>query len=121
MAAAAYLESLMGGMPADVRQPLVNVFRYLLRNLRIGHVVDQTASENLQGYFFRATTPSAANTEFSIAHGLGKTPYLVIPVLPLDVVDAQIVPLQTSRAADNVRVYLKSSVTNAVLFLFVEG
>lgn len=73
----------------------------------------------MQGYRLDATTHATADTEFSIAHGLGQVPTLVIPVLPLDVGN-QLVPLVVTRAPDASRVYLRSSSTGAPISLYLE-
>lgn len=121
MATPSYVDTLLGGLPIDQRRVWKSVWDYVLGNLRFGHAEDGTPSENFPAGFYTATTPAIANTEFSIKHGFGKAPYLLIPVLPLDVVNATIVPLTTSRAADNARVYLKSSASSAPITVFLEG
>lgn len=120
MATSSYVASLLGGVEQGLKRALTFAFEYVLRNLRFGRADDQSASENFQGYFYSATTHATANTEFSVAHSLGQTPYLVIPVLPLDAVGAKIVPLTVTRAADDVRIYLSSSVESAPITLYVE-
>ena len=121
MATAGFVEALLGSLDANTRKAFRAVFDYILRNLRIGQPIHGTPSENFQGYFYEATTDAVANTEFSIAHGLGKTPYLVLPVLPLNTVGAKIVPLTVTRAADASRIYLSSSATSAAVVLYVEA
>lgn len=120
MANPAYIESLTGSLDPPVKRAFKQVFDYVLRNLRLGPVVHQTRCENLQAYYLSSTTPATANTEFSVAHGLGRTPYVLVPVLGLDAVNAQIVPLTVSRAADATRIYLKSSSTSAAIAVMVE-
>lgn len=121
MASASYIEALVGSLPTEHRRALKEVFTYVLGNLRLGPPDDQARSENLQAYYYEATTPAVADTEFSILHGLGRAPYLVVPVLPLSVQGAQLVPLTVTRAADATRVYLSSSTTNAPITVLVEG
>lgn len=120
MANAEYIASQLGGVEVSLKRLLVNVFRYLLTNLRFGRPEDQSRAENMQAYFYTAITPSVANEEFTIAHGLGRAPYLLIPVMPLDE-GAQIVRLTVSRAADAARVYLKSPDTDAPVTILLEG
>ena len=120
MAQPAYVESLTGSLPPEQRQVWKRVFDYVLGNLRFGPVVHQTRTENHQAYWLTGTTPAVALTPFSIAHGLGRVPYVAIPVLPLDAVNAQIVPLQVPRAADASRIYLQSTSTSAGVWLMVE-
>lgn len=120
MATPGYIESLVGNLEAPLRAALVRVFDYVLRNLRFGPVSHQVRTENFQAYYFTATTPATANEEFSVAHGLGRVPYVLIPVLSLDSVNQAIVPLSVSRAADASRLYLKSSSTSAAIAIMVE-
>jgi hypothetical protein len=122
MATSSYIEQLTGGLDSTTKRALKQIFDYVLKGgLRFGRPDDDSASENFTAAFYEATTASVANTEFTIEHGFGRTPYLVIPVLPLDTEDAQIVPLKVTQAADSKRIYLSSSTTDAVIRLYVEG
>lgn len=113
--------SLTGSLPPDVRLALQRIFDYVLKNLRLGRPDHQVASENLQASFVTGTTHAVAGTEFSIAHGRDAAPYLVVPVLDLQTVGARTVPLQVTRAADDTRLYLKSTIASAPICLLVEG
>lgn len=121
MAKAGYIKTLLGGLDAGTRVALGNVFEYVLKNLRFGAAEDQTASENFAGAFYQHTTPATPDTEFTIAHQLGTTPYLLVPVLPLNVVGAKTVRLEVTRAADASRVYLSSPETSAVIRVLIEA
>lgn len=121
MADAAYIKSLMGELDAKVKKAFTPIWDYLLANIRIGRPIDRTRSTNLQAYFYTVTTPAVADKEFSVAHGLGTTPYLAMQVLPLDAVNATVVPLTVTRAADASRIYLSSSTASAPITLLVEG
>ncbi len=121
MAESGYVLSLLGGLGTDVKRVFTAVFEYMLRDLAWGHVEDQTRAGNFRGYYYTATTPSIQMQEFSIVHGLGVTPYVLIPVLPLDVTDAKTLRVQVSRTADAQRIYLKSPETDAVVYLMIEG
>jgi hypothetical protein len=120
MATPGYIDSLIGALDKDVKLALKRIFEYVLRNLRLGPVAHQEKSENLQAYYLLSTTAAEANQEFSVAHGLGRVPYVVVPVLSLDSVNQQIVPLRVSRAADASRIYLASSSTSAAIAMLVE-
>jgi hypothetical protein len=120
MANPGYVETLVGNLPPEHRTAWKRVMDYVLRNLRFGPVVHQARTENLQSYWLVGTTSPVANQEFSIAHGLGRIPYVLIPVLSLDSVNQALVPLVVSRAADSNRVYLKSSSTSVAIALMVE-
>lgn len=119
MASVGYVKSLLQGLPSDERRILTQVFEFILRNLRIGRPDNLTASENLQAYFFDATTPAVANTEFSIEHGLSAVPYLLVPVLPMSA-GKQLVPLVVTRAPDSNRIYLRSSTAGAAITVMLE-
>lgn len=111
----------MGSLDAQSRRAFKQIFEYLLANLRLGRPEPKERSENFQMYAYEATTPSTANAEFEIVHGLGKAPYLLIPIIPLDTPGAKIVRLEVSKAADSNRVYLKSPDTDAPIRVFIEG
>lgn len=108
---------------------LKGIFRYVLKNAAFGRATGSTQSaastavpaENFSGGFFKGTTPAVANREFTIGHNFGRSPYLLIPVLPLDQVSASIVRLTVSRAADASNVYLKSAETSQPIFVYLEG
>lgn len=113
-----YLNGLADG---DVKRILAQVLEYILKDIRFGRAVAGDPSKNFGGGFFSGTTPSVANTEFTIAHTFGRKPYLAVQVLPLDQVGAKTVRLEVTRAADSNRVYLRSPDTDSVVFLYLEG
>ena len=120
MADASYVTSLLGGLSAETRAAWRRVWDYVLRDVAFGAADENAKAENLRGHFYTATTPSTANTEFSVAHGLGTTPNLALSVLPLNVINAQMVTVKNTRAADSARVYLSSPTTAATIYLYVE-
>jgi len=120
MATTGYVESLLGTLPADLKKVMKDIFQYVLPNGQFGPVSHQARSVNFSAVYVTSTTPSTGNTEFSIVHGLGRTPYLIIPVLPLDAIGGAVVRLQVTRAADVNRVYLRSPDTSAVVALYLE-
>ena len=117
------VEAELNGLPVTLRPIFFRIFQTILKDLRLGHPTFGTAdpSTNFGGGFFHGTTDPVANTEFSVTHGFGRTPYLAVPVLPLDSVGSRLVPLTVTRVADARRIYLSSSVTSAPFSLFVEG
>jgi hypothetical protein len=121
MATFGYVESLLGGLESLLKRPLLEAFRYVVGNGRFGPASHQAKSESFQAYYQESTT-SDSTSEFSVAHGMGRIPYLAVQVLPLDVVGAQLVPLTVTRAADAQRVYLKTEAgsTSAPFILLVE-
>ena len=120
MADASYIKSLFSGTPDAVKKAAEHAFTYLLGNLTLGAPEEARRSKNFQWYWFSATTSSVANQEFSISHGLGRVPQVILPTLPLTQVGARTVDLQVSRAADMNRIYLKSSSTSAAITVLVE-
>jgi hypothetical protein len=121
MATSSYIDTLIGGLETSTKKALKSAFDYVLKGLRFGRPETATASENFAAAFYEATTHAVADTEFSIEHGFGRAPYMVIPVLPLDTPDARIVPLMVTQAADTKRIYLSSSTASAAIRLYVEG
>lgn len=121
MASLGQVEAQIGGLSADLKKTFTAVFAYVLREYRLGRPGSQARSENLRAVFLEATTPAATSTEFSLEHGLEAAPYLLLPVLDLQAVGSQIVPLRVTRAADARRVYLSSTVASAPVTVLVEG
>jgi hypothetical protein len=122
MADFGYVQNTLAGLSeTGTRKILEAVLRYILKDIRFGRGTSGEPSQNMGGGFFSATTPTVPNTEFSIVHTFGRTPYLLIPVLPLNQVNAKIVRLQVSRAADASRIYLKSPDADAAIFVYLEG
>lgn len=119
------IESELSGLSEAKDKPLwKRIMREIVKTCSFGPVdadEGQKASVNMRGHLVGpTTTPAIANTEFSIEHRFASVPYLVIPVLPNET-DAQIVPLQWSRAWDSKRIYLTSPTTSARIFLYLEG
>lgn len=100
------------------KSSLLNCFTYLLNNLSFGAVAHQTRATNFQAYYLESTT-AASTGEFSVAHGLNSAPNWLMPVLPLGSIGARLVPLEVTRAADDKRVYLKSTSTSAAFAVLV--
>lgn len=120
MSETGYAESLLGGLDQDLKRVLTELVRYIIPKNRFGPVDHQEKSINFEAYYLNSTTPASSNTEFSILHGLARVPSVIVPVLALDQVNAQVIPLQVSRAADASRVYLKSPSTSAAFSVLVE-
>lgn len=120
MADKGYIAALLNAIPDDTTRRNVKIaFDEVTDNFRIGPVEDMKRAINGQTYFFVTTTSSNANEEFSVQHGQGQTPLWCRPIVPLDAVGAQAVPLTVSRVADEQRLYLKSSSTGATVYLEV--
>ena len=121
MADSGAVKAYLAGLESDVKTVLGSVFDYVLKELRFGRAEASEAATNFGGGFFKGTTDAVANTEFSIVHNFGRTPYLLIPVMPGNIVGAKIVRLENSRAWDANRIYLKSPDVDAVFYLYLEG
>jgi hypothetical protein len=117
MASIGYVRSILNQLEASVKKALEPVFEHVLSDLILGSA---TKAANFRWVQLSSTTHADANTEFSIAHGLGVIPTWVLPAVRLDQVNSQLVPLTVSRAPDEARIYLKSSSTGAVFTCFVE-
>ena len=121
MADIGYVRGQLNGIKDEaIRIRLINVFEHLMNDWRFGAPDHQTRAENAQIYWENSTTPATSQEAFSVPHGLTSTPKYAIPVLELDKPGAQIVPLTVTRAADNQRIYLRSTSTGAPILLLVE-
>ncbi len=121
MADMGYVRTVCAGLDTAIKKVLINLLEYILGNLKFGRADDAAKSTNFGGKFFQGVTPAVANTEFSIEHALGVKPSLIVPVLPTDIVGAKLIRLETTRAADTNRVYLRSPDTSSVFYVYVEG
>lgn len=121
MASIGYLESLLNTLPADFRRPFTAFVREAFASLRIGAPsTTAVAAENFGGHLVPVTTSGTANQEVAIAHGLGRTPRVVFPVLAPNAVNATIPVVTITRAADSTYVYLSSATQTASFHLYVE-
>jgi hypothetical protein len=123
MASLATIESELNSIPAEFRPAFLRIFRSLVPDLRFGHPSGDQPDPcvNFGAGFFSGLTASTAGDEFTIRHTFGRTPYLLVPVLPLDAAGAQLVPLTVSRVADDKRIYLTSTAEDATFTVMVEG
>jgi len=119
MASIGGVEAYLGSLEPAVKLAMQQIFRYVLGNLQFGAVEHQTRATNFQAYWLTGTTPTNANEEFSIAHGLSSAPNFLFPVAALNQIGSQTVPLTVTRAADANRIYLRSSSTGAAIALLV--
>jgi hypothetical protein len=117
MASKGYVQSLLNGLPSEIKVLLQPAFDHVLDTWKLGTA---TKAANASWYKFSVTTSSVANTEFSFRHGLNQIPTYLVPVVDLASVNSQLVPLTVSRAADDQRVYLKSASTSAVMNIYLE-
>ena len=116
-----FAEALLGGLEADVKRVLTELVRYVLPNGKFGPPDShQTKSESFQAYWLKSTTASTASDEFSVIHGMGRTPYLALPCLDLTSSGGQAITLTVSRPADGQRIYFRSPSTAAPVVVLVE-
>lgn len=80
----------------------------------------QKQGTNIRWVQINGVTHQTAGQEFTIAHGMGRQPVLIIPTLDLSVVNATMPQLTVSRAADVNRLYFTSPSTSAAFTIFVE-
>lgn len=123
MADLGYIEAELAALPADQRAVWRRIFTVILRDLRFGHAKGMQPDPllNFGGGFFHATTPAVINTEFTLAHGFGRAPYLAFPVLLLDAVGSSDGTFTVTQAADANRVYLKCAQASLPCSFVVEG
>lgn len=117
MSAPGYVAQLLNSLDADTRVVLNTIFDYVMRENALG---GNTKAENFSWFRIEGVTASIANTEFSVVHGMDHIPSKLIPILPVTVVNAQLVPLTVSRAADAQRIYLMSSIAGATFDAYLE-
>lgn len=102
---------------------MLRIFTALLTDLRFGHPkgAQPDPMKNFGGGFFHGMTPAVPGTEFTLPHGFGRVPYLAAPVLLLDAVGSSDGVFTVSRAADDKRIYLTSTVASQAVSFLVEG
>ena len=116
------VETLLNGLSSNQDKYIhQQVWKRVMPDQRFGRAIAGEAAKNMGGGYFAATTPSVANTEFIVPHSFGRPPYLLIPILPLDQLNARIVELKNTRLPDALNVYLSSPVTSATIFFYLEG
>lgn len=93
------------------------VLRALVPFIRFGPVEHQSKAENFGGYTLVSTSASDTN-EFSVAHGLGRAPYRLMPSLDLNSSGMELVNVRVSRPADASRLYLKAVSSNSINKVF---
>lgn len=121
MADLGFVEREIASLPREMRPALQRIFTAVLKDLRLGHPADATPSTNFGAAFYEGRTAATPGDTFTIRHGFGRAPYLLLPVLPLDTVGASIVPLTVQRAADETRIYLTSTEADTPFYVWLEG
>ncbi len=114
------IKGYLGGLPAEQKKPLTDLFTYLLKNIRVGLPGDKKPAENFPWIQLDGVTSTTVNQEFSIAHGQAVAPRVAFPCLDLTSSGTQFIAMTTTRPADSKRLYLKSATANAAFTLFIE-
>ena len=109
----------LGSLPPEIKGPAIAAFDYVLPNLSLGAVEHGERATNLQAVWLTGTTSTTANQEFSILHGLERTPTYAVPVLALGAVNTQTPVLNVPRAADDRRVYFSAASTGVAIAVLV--
>ena len=117
MSSKGYVDSVLNQLPAEDRKALQPAFHHVMDEGAIGSA---TKATNFRWVRVSSTTAAVANTEFSIAHGLGVKPTWLIPAVDLTQVNSQLVTLTVTRAPDAHRVYLSSPSTSVVFTALLE-
>jgi hypothetical protein len=122
VASTGYLETLLNTLPSQVKSPLVQFVREAFKTLRFGapDADDAVAAENFGGHLVPFVTADVANNEVAVAHGLGRTPRLLIPCMPLNVVNATLPDLTITQAADATYFYISSPTVGASCWCYLE-
>jgi hypothetical protein len=125
MSSLALIEASINRLPADQRPPLIDAFREAVKQLRLG--APSTASppapvpaENFGGHLVPFTTPAVANTEFAVAHQLGRTPRTAVPAVAVGTAGSAVVEFVVARGADSAFLYLSCPKTSVSGLLYVE-
>lgn len=121
MAALGALEALCQSLPEAIRRTMIAYTREWATSLRFGAPSSSAVkAENLGGALVPFVTSGTANQEAAVAHGLGRTPRLLIPMLPMDTVNATLPVLTVTKAADATYLYVKSPTTSASTWAYIE-
>lgn len=91
-----------------------------LNRLAFGGVDTDNPKATNFALYHQAATTGGSTSEFSLAHGMDRTPHLAILTLDLTQPGATLVPLEVGKAADGRRIYLKSTSTGRPFSLLVE-
>jgi hypothetical protein len=121
MASRDYVETLIAGLPQELQPTVKEIFTEVLNRIAIGRATAGEKSVNLSGVFLQGKTAAIANAEFKIAHGMDATPYLAVPVLPLDAVNAVVPQLKVTKPADAMYIYLSSPVAGVTFVFYCEA
>ena len=99
----------------DINTDLINLFLFTNGRVRFGDGGDGDRGENISGEFQVIADTGSADTEFVVAHSIGSVPvgYLVIKT------DNAGVIYDSGTTWTTTNVYLKSSVANSAITIFL--
>lgn len=121
MADIGFLRQRAKSIPDDTtRRAVLDIVETLATQTSLGAPDHQKKATNFQAFYLEGTTSTTADQEFSMVHGLKRTPVVVLQVLNPQSVDARMVRLKTTRAADTNRIYLSSPDAGAAITVLVE-
>lgn len=121
MASTGYLLTFLNTLPNDVKRPLSALVQEAFKTLRFGAADEAAAAcENFGGHLVPVTTSATADQEVAVAHGLGRTPRLMFPVLAPNTVNATIPVIEVTKAADSVYFYVASATQSASFHMYLE-
>lgn len=120
MASKGYVDSLINGLDATLRNVFSQVFTHTLDTYQIGGISHQEKALNFRWVRLDSTTASVSGEEFTIPHGAGQLPLYLIPLMPLDSSGVWMPRLKVTRPADASRIYLSSPDTNVQFTVLME-
>lgn len=121
MSAIGSLEALVNGMPDDIKTQMLAYTREWATSLRFGAPsTGAVATENFGGALVPFVTSAVSNGEVAVAHNLGRVPRMLMPVLPLNTVNATMPVITVTKAADATYFYIKSATQSASMWSYVE-
>jgi hypothetical protein len=114
--------AILQGLPEEQGRRIHKaLYERWMSDLKFGRAIPGDPAINFGGGFFSATTHATPDQMFMVPHSITRVPYLLIPMLPVNVVGAKLVELTTARAADTLNVYLSSPVASAPIYFYLEG
>lgn len=107
MSETGYAKSFIYGLSDDIKLSLTRILDYVVPFNKFGPIDHQTKAINFDGFYVNSTS-DASTGEFSILHGMGRTPAVAKVMVDLTAIGAGTPILRVSRVADVNRVYFKA-------------
>jgi hypothetical protein len=100
----------------NLQAQLDQVTKALSANISFGSTTGNTDGEqNTEGWKATGTTPAVANTEFTVAHGLGRVPMGFIVLL----IDKAGIIYKGATAWTDTDIFLKCNVASVAYYIFI--